>query len=282
LPCRSLVAIGLLAGNLISGGISALTAADENQLNRGVMRKLSETEAERHPATSGSYDRPIMILVVEDEPGIVDFVERGLIHHGFGVVTAGDGATGLRRALEPDIELVVLDLMLPELSGTEVLRALRVQRPSLPVIVLTARAEVEDRIAGLDNGAVDYLIKPFALAELAARVRAQLRATTNGAPVITTETLRIDLVSRQVRVENKPVRLSTTEYELLVYLAHNRPNVLSRDEILRAVWGYTHDPGTNVLEVYIGYLRRKLRTPERPAPIVTVRSVGYRFDEQPK
>jgi DNA-binding response OmpR family regulator len=220
-----------------------------------------------------------MILVVEDEPGIVDFVERGLRRQGFEVASAGDGETGLERALEPDVELVVLDLMLPRLSGMEVLRRLHVQRPELPVVVLTARGEVEDRIAGLDSGAVDYLVKPFAVGELAARIRAQLRSASRGSASIITETLRIDQLSRQVLVEGKPVRLSNTEFELLVYLAQNRPHVLSREEILRAVWGYNHDPGTNVLEVYIGYLRRKLRTADRPAPIRTVRSVGYRFDE---
>lgn len=221
-----------------------------------------------------------MILVVEDEPGIVDFVERGLRRHGFEVLSTGDGESGLERAAEPDVDLVVLDLMLPKLSGMEVLRRLQSQRPDLPVIVLTARGEVEDRIAGLDGGAVDYLVKPFAVGELAARIRAQLRTASRGnTTTIKTDTLRIDLVSRQVMVEGEAVRLSTTEFELLVYLAQNRPSVLSRGEILRAVWGYAHDPGTNVLEVYIGYLRRKLRTAQRPAPIVTIRSVGYRFDE---
>lgn len=220
-----------------------------------------------------------MILVVEDEPGIVDFVERGLRRQGFSVASVLDGEAGLARALEPDIDLVVLDLMLPGLSGMEVLRRLHAQRPSLPVIVLTARGEVEDRIAGLDSGAVDYLVKPFAVAELAARIRAQLRSASHDSTLIRAGTLRIDLVSRQVWVDEQPVRLSTTEFELLAYLVQNRPHVLSRDEMLRAVWGYNHDPGTNVVEVYIGYLRRKLRTAERPAPIVTVRSVGYRFDE---
>jgi two-component system, OmpR family, copper resistance phosphate regulon response regulator CusR len=220
-----------------------------------------------------------MILVVEDEPGIVDFVERGLRRQGFEVASAADGETGLERALRPDVDLVVLDLMLPRLSGHDVLRQLHAQRPTLPVIVLTARGEVEDRISGLDEGAADYLVKPFAVGELAARVRAQLRSTGHGSTTIRTETLQIDLVSRQVLVGGEPVRLSTTEFELLVYLAQNRPHVLSRDEILRAVWGYNHDPGTNVVEVYIGYLRRKLRSDGRAAPIVTVRSVGYRFDE---
>ncbi len=220
-----------------------------------------------------------MILAIEDEPGIVDFVERGLRRQGFEVTSAVDGSEGLARALEPDIELVVLDLMLPGLGGMEVLRRLHAQRPMLPVIVLTARGEVADRIAGLDTGAVDYLVKPFAVAELAARIRAQLRSSGQGAATIETESLHIDLLTRQVRLDDDPVRLSNTEFELLVYLARNRPHVLSRDEILRAVWGFNHDPGTNLVEVYIGYLRRKLRTSSRRAPIVTVRSVGYRFDE---
>jgi DNA-binding response OmpR family regulator len=221
-----------------------------------------------------------MVLVVEDEPGIVDFVERGLRKQGFEVDSATDGEAGLARALEPDVELVVLDLMLPKLSGTEVLHRLRQARPDLPVIVLTARAEVSDRIAGLDAGAVDYLVKPFSVAELAARIRAQLRSASRGTTTIRTETLEVDLISRRVRVAGEPVRLSSTEFELLVYLMQHRPHVLRRDQILRAVWGYNHDPGTNVVEVYIGYLRRKLRTAERPAPITTVRSIGYRFDEE--
>jgi DNA-binding response OmpR family regulator len=220
-----------------------------------------------------------MVLVVEDEPGIVDFVERGLRKHGFEVDSAADGERGLARALEPDVELVVLDLMLPKLSGTELLHELHQLRPGLPVIVLTARGEVSDRIAGLDAGAVDYLVKPFSVGELAARIRAHLRSANRGATTIRTEMLEVDLISRRVTVAGEPVRLSSTEFELLVYLLQHRPQVVTREQILRAVWGYSHDPGTNVVEVYIGYLRRKLRTPERPAPITTVRSVGYRFDE---
>jgi DNA-binding response OmpR family regulator len=222
-----------------------------------------------------------MILVVEDEPGIVDFVERGLRRQGFEVASAPDGESGLARALDPAVDLVVLDVMLPGIGGFEVLRALQERRPGLPVIILTSRGEVEDRVTGLDTGAVDYLVKPFSVAELAARIRAQLRsfAQAREATTITVGGVHLDLVSREVTVGESPVRLSTTEFELLVYLIQNRPNVLSREQILRAVWGYDHDPGTNVVEVYIGYLRRKLKTPDRPAPIVTIRSVGYRFDE---
>ncbi|HET9074025.1 MAG TPA: response regulator transcription factor [Solirubrobacteraceae bacterium] len=223
-----------------------------------------------------------MILVVEDEPGILDFVDRGLRRHGLEVETATDGEAGLQRALAADIELVVLDLMLPKRSGQEVLAELQLSRPDLPVIVLTARAEVEDRIAGLDAGAVDYLVKPFAIDELAARVRAQLRSSRRGDTLVSAGGIRVDLISRKVTVGEQAVRLSTTEFELLVHLMQHEGQVLPRDQILRAVWGYQHDPGTNVLDVYIGYLRRKLSAAEAVGQITTVRSLGYRFDGEPR
>lgn len=222
---------------------------------------------------------PGRILLIEDEPGIVDFLERGLETYGFDVQSATDGIAGTERALSEPFDLVVLDIMLPRRSGLEVLGELRDRKPALPVVVLTARAEVEDRVAGLDAGAIDYLIKPFSLSELAARIRAQLRVVAQ----TPTTTLRggdveVDLITREVRRAGVPVRLSTTEFELLSYLLHNRGRVLSREQILRAVWSYEYDPGTNVVDVYIGYLRRKLRRDGEKDPIATVRSVGYRFD----
>ena len=221
-----------------------------------------------------------VVLVIEDEPGIVDFIERGLQAEGFEVRSALDGNTGLRKALSEDVDLVVLDLMLPGRSGIEVLRELHGVKPALPVIVLTARGEVAERVAGLDAGAVDYLTKPFSLSELAARIRAQLRvAAQSPRTTLTAGDLEVDLLTREVRRGDTLVRLSTTEFELLVYLLRNRGHVLSREQILRTVWGYDYDPGTNVVDVYIGYLRRKLRDADGArTPIVTVRSVGYRFD----
>src|SRR5436305_14665013 len=220
-----------------------------------------------------------LILVIEDEPGIVDFLERGLRAHGFEVLSALDGESGIDRARAEDVDLVVLDLMLPGRSGLEVLEWLQLNRPGIPVIVLTALDDVEHRVIGLDAGAADYLAKPFSLNELAARIRAQLRmaaqvpqTTLNGGGV------EVDLLTREVRRDGHLVRLSTTEFELLTYLMRNRGQVLTREQILRAVWGYEYDPGTNVVEVYVGYLRRKLRHGDQHAPIVTVRSVGYRFD----
>jgi DNA-binding response OmpR family regulator len=218
------------------------------------------------------------ILVVEDETGIVDFLERGLSAEGFEVISALDGNVGLELALRENIDLVVLDLMLPGRSGMEVLATIHELKPALPVIVLTARGEIEDRVAGLDTGAVDYLVKPFSLSELAARIRAQLRvAAQTPAMTISAGGIDINLLTREVQRDGKLVRLSTTEFELLVYLMRNRGRVVSREQILRAVWGYGYDPGTNVVDVYIGYLRRKLRS-DGKTPIVTVRSVGYIFN----
>jgi DNA-binding response OmpR family regulator len=218
------------------------------------------------------------VLLIEDEPGIVDFVQRGLEGHGFRVRAETDGIAGERAALDGPVDLVVLDLMLPGRSGLDVLATLHIARPELPVIVLTARGELEDRVAGLDTGAADYLVKPFSLAELSARIRAQLRTASLAAPTrLEAEEVEVDLLSRKVRRGGQPIALSTTEFELLVYLVRNRGRVVGREEILGAVWGYQHDPATNIVDVYIGYLRRKLRLPDSPAPIHTVRSVGYRF-----
>ncbi len=222
---------------------------------------------------------PEVILVIEDEPGIVDFLERGLEADGFVVRAALDGISGADVALGEHIDLVILDMMLPGRSGLDVLAQLREAKPTLPVIMLTARGEIEDRVAGLDSGAVDYLVKPFSLQELTARIRAQLRAASHTATTkMTSGEIEVDLLSRQVRRAGQSVRLSTTEFELLVYLMRNRGRVVSRQQILRAVWGSDHDPGTNIVDVYVGYLRRKLSNGSSTAGIVTVRSVGYRLD----
>ena len=222
------------------------------------------------------------ILLVEDEPGIVDFLSRGLRAEGFTVETATDGEEGERRALRESFDMVVLDLMLPRRGGMEVLASLRRTKPELPVIVLTARGEVDDRVAGLEAGAVDYMVKPFSLAELVARVRAQLRTAAQASTtMLQVGDIEVDLLTRKVTRAGLPVALSTTEFELLVYLMRHRGEVLTREQILSTVWGYQHDPATNVVDVYIGYLRRKLGGLANcsPVPIHTVRRVGYRLGE---
>jgi DNA-binding response OmpR family regulator len=219
------------------------------------------------------------VVLIEDEPGIVDFVERGLSARGFSVRSALDGESGLQYALADRVDLVVLDLMLPKRSGEEVLAELVERRPGLPVIVLTARGEVEDRVGGLNAGAADYLVKPFALSELEARIRAQLRVARQAPPTtIRSAGLEIDLLAREVRSDGQLIRLTNTEFDLLAYLMNNPGRTLSREQILRAVWGYEHDPATNIVDVYIGYLRRKLGD-GRPAPIRTVRSLGYQLED---
>ncbi|MGN6216477.1 MAG: response regulator transcription factor [Solirubrobacterales bacterium] len=222
------------------------------------------------------------ILVVEDEAAIADFLARGLEAEGFEVRTAADGAEGERLALEQRPDLVILDRMLPGRDGIEVLGAIRREKPSMPVIMLTARGEVPDRVEGLDAGASDYLTKPFAFEELLARVRAHLRQAGAAETQTSVEAagIRLDLIDREAEREGVSVRLPEREADLLAYLMRRAGQVCSQEEILRAVWGYDHDPDTNVVQVYVGYLRRKLDRPGSPAPIETVRSAGYRLRER--
>jgi DNA-binding response OmpR family regulator len=248
------------------------------------MQKVKEVRGDE-PASSSSDGSPgqgievrARILLIEDEPGIVDFVRRGLEAEGFSVEAALDGIEGERLALRDSFDAIVLDLMLPGRDGLDILASVRRARPTVPVIVLTARGEIEDRVAGLDAGAVDYLVKPFSLAELVARVRAQLRVVAEAsASILRGADIEVNLLTRKVHRGGQSIALSTTEFELLVYLLRHHGQVLSREQILSSVWGYEHDPATNVVDVYIGYLRRKLGCPEDPAPIFTVRAVGYRL-----
>ena len=218
------------------------------------------------------------ILVAEDEPAIADFIEHGLSAEGYAVTVASDGDEALRLATSQDFALIVLDRMLPGRDGIAVLQELRRQRPEVRVILLTARTAVDDRVEGLDAGAIDYMTKPFAFDELAARVRAHLRTTAQQQPTrLEALGIELDLLTRRVTRDGAEITLSAKEFDLLAYFLRHPANVLSREQILSAVWGYSHDPGTNIVEVYVSYLRRKLGRPGSPAPIVTVRSVGYRL-----
>ena len=219
------------------------------------------------------------ILVVEDEPSIADFIERGLRSEGYAVTCAYDGEAAELQALTGDYALVLLDLLLPKKNGFAVLRGIRQRDADLPVILLTARGEIEHKVKGLDLGANDYIVKPFSLEELMARVRAQLRRPgQREAGGLEVADIKLDFRARKVERAGSEVRLTSREFELLAYLMRHPGQVLSRSQILNAVWGYDYDPGTNVLEVYIGYLRRKLASADGPVPIETVRSVGYRLD----
>ena len=216
------------------------------------------------------------ILVVEDEGKDADTIQRGLQDEGYAVVWARDCDEGEKRALGDRVDLVLLDLNLP--NGMSVLGSIRHEKPALPVIAVSESDGVEDKVAGLDGGACDYVTKPFAIEELSARVRAHLRRPSTDAQTrLEAAGIRVDLLTREVTVGNEPVHLSSREFDLLAYFMRHPGQVLSREQILSAVWGYDFDPGTNVVEVYVGYLRRKLATDENPAPIETLRSVGYRL-----
>jgi DNA-binding response OmpR family regulator len=223
----------------------------------------------------------VEILVVEDEEGIADFLSRGLEAEGYEVTVVGDGIAGERLALSGGADLVVLDRMLPGRDGIDVLSAIREKKPALPVIMLTAKAEVADRVEGLDLGATDYVTKPFAFEELLARIRSRLREAGDASQTtLEAGGIRLDLLSREASREELRVRLPEREANLLAHLLRHPGRVCSREEILAAVWDYDHDPGTNVVQVYVGYLRRKLDLPDDPVPIDTVRSVGYRLRER--
>src|SRR5947209_7101145 len=207
------------------------------------------------------------ILVVEDETSLAEFVSRALSAEGYTVRIADDGPTGERLALSDDVGLVLLDVMLPGRSGFEVLQRIRQEKPSLPVIMLSARGGVEDKVDGLDLGADDYVTKPFSFDELLARVRAQLRdpGQPSGAALQVGE-LSLDLRTRRVERDGRSVELSTREFDLLTYLMRHPDQVLSRTQILDAVWGLDFDPETKVVDVYISSLRRKLGANGLPAP----------------
>ena len=218
------------------------------------------------------------ILVIEDERALAGFIEQSLRADGYAVAVCHDGLSGEAAALTGDYALVLLDLSLPAKDGLDVLRGIRARFPDLPVIALTARAAIEQRVEGLDRGANDYVTKPFSFEELLARVRAQLRSPgQRESSVLEASGIRVDLRSRRVQRNGSDIHLTAREFEVLAYLMRHPDQVLSREQILNAVWGFDFDPGTKVLEVYIGYLRRKLAATDDADPIETVRNVGYRL-----
>jgi DNA-binding response OmpR family regulator len=218
----------------------------------------------------------VRILAVEDDPGILRMLERGLAAAGHQVLTAANGEDGALLATAEGVDVVLLDISLPELSGHEVLARIRARRPALPVLMLTARDDLDNKVRALDAGADDYLTKPFAFEELLARIRALTRRTDQAsAGALEVGDVRLDLLGRRAWRGDRPIELSNREFTLLEYLLRHPGQVLSRTQILFAVWEYDADPSSNVVDVYIRYVRRKLG---EPSPITTVRGAGYRYD----
>jgi two-component system response regulator MprA len=227
--------------------------------------------------------RAMKVLVVDDERAVRESLRRALELEGYDVELAADGEEALERlSATISADAVILDVLMPGIDGLEVCRRLRAGANAVPVLMLTARAEVDSRVAGLDAGADDYLPKPFALAELLARLRALLRRTANGdehSHVLRFADLELDLGTREVRRGATPIELTRTEFALLELFLRNPRQVLTRSIIFERVWGYDFGPTSNSLDVYIGYLRRKTEDGGAPRLIHTVRGVGYALRE---
>lgn len=216
------------------------------------------------------------ILVVEDEIKLAQFLNLELAYEGYEVTIANDGFAGLTMARENKPDLILLDWMLPQISGLEVCRRLRLTGDKVPIILLTAKDEIGDRVAGLDAGADDYIVKPFSIEELLARIRASLRRNHEEDPnLLQFIDLRLNRNTREVHRGDRAIELTVKEYDLLEYLMSHPRQVLTRDQILERVWGYDFMGDSNIIEVYVRYLRLKLEAKEEKRLVQTVRGVGY-------
>ncbi|MGH7931170.1 MAG: response regulator [Candidatus Binatia bacterium] len=221
------------------------------------------------------------ILVVEDEKKVASFIRRGLEAARYTVEVEHDGEAALKRLLTAEYDLVILDVMLPKLDGLSLMKELRQRKVNVPVLLLTARITVADKVMGLDLGADDYLTKPFAFEELLARVRALLRRGTAAPAMLAIANLRLDPATHEVTRDNKRIDLTAKEYALLEFLLRRRDQVLSRAVIAQHVWGVNYDTFTNVIDVYVNYLRKKIDSGFEPKLIHSVRGVGYVLKEEP-
>lgn len=221
------------------------------------------------------------VLVVEDEESVSSFIKRGLEQESYQVDVAADGASGLGLTEKHEYDLVIMDVMLPDMSGLDVVRELRKRKLEVPVLALTARGELDDRIFGLDAGCDDYMPKPFAFGELLARIRALLRrATTVRLPILTYRDLTLDPSTRTVTRGGSRIELTNKEYALLEYLMRFPEQTLTRSTLLEAVWGYDFETQSNVLEVYMNFLRRKIDAKFDKKLLHTIRGVGYVLKEE--
>ncbi len=218
------------------------------------------------------------ILIVEDDESVARFLTRALSEAGYAVRVSHDGSEALNILLASEFELVLLDVMLPGISGFEVCRSARSAGITIPILLITARDALEDKIEGLDSGADDYIVKPFQLGELLARIRALLRRRTEQSTMLKVADLTLDLSTHRAQRGSQTIHLSATEFTLLEYLMRNSGRVLSRAQILDHVWQYDFDGNDNVLDVYISYLRTKLDKGTLQPLIHTVRGVGYRLE----
>ena len=219
------------------------------------------------------------ILIVEDEPGLQMTLEDRLCAEGYEVETAGDGFGAERAAAGGQFDLILLDVMLPGQDGFQVCRRLRRKGIRTPILMLTARGEVDDRVRGLELGADDYLLKPFEMRELLARVEALLRRIPGGRRLVTFGAAKVDFAATSATLHGEPVEMSARMFRLLEYLVEHAGETLTREQLLQEVWGYSSTPSTRTVDVHIAWLRRALEeTPDAPRHIVTVRGLGYRFD----
>lgn len=218
------------------------------------------------------------ILIIEDEPRIAAFLEKGLQSNGFVSTVVANGQDGTVMALEGEFDLIILDLGLPGKGGLSVLEDIRGQGIQVPVIILTARDDIQDKVAGFENGADDYVTKPFRFEELLVRIRARLRINVSASTgksdlTLTQGEVVLDLRTRKIKVAERPVELSAREFTMVEVFLRHPGQVVSREQLLNSVWGYDYDPGSNIVDVYVGYLRKKLGSDL----IETVRGMGYRW-----
>ena len=235
----------------------------------------------KRTVAESSTSRKTRILIVEDEPAMVAGLRDNFEYEGYEVISAADGAEGLERALADNPDLVVLDVMMPRMSGLDVCKQLKTRRPSLPIIMLTARGQEIDKVVGLELGADDYVTKPFSIRELMARVKAVLRRVSTHAPppeVYRFSDVEVNVRSNEVLRAGTAVDLSAKEFALLAYFVAHPAETLSRDRLLDAVWGYENYPNTRTVDTHIVHLRQKLEpNPEEPRFILTVHGSGYKF-----
>ncbi len=223
------------------------------------------------------------ILLVEDEPNVVSLIKRGLAESGYDISVAMDGVSGLQMSTDHDFDLVILDIMLPGMNGVEICRNIRKQNKEIPIMMLTALGTTENIVTGLDSGADDYLVKPFKLAELSARVRTLTRRIKSAQPddrLLRIGNLELDTASKTARRDNRQLNLTATEYRLLEFLMKHQRRVLSRIEILEHVWDIDFNLGTNVVDVYVNYLRKKIDKQFSTKLIHTVVGMGYVMREE--